>query len=29
VVLDSSPSINGMNVAAADAKAILNWGFSR
>ena len=29
VVLDSSSSITGMNVAAADAKTILNWGFSR
>ena len=29
VVLDSSSSITGLNVAAADAKAMLNWEFSR
>jgi len=29
VVLDSSSSPDGLNVAGADAKVMLNWGFSR
>jgi serine-type D-Ala-D-Ala carboxypeptidase (penicillin-binding protein 5/6) len=29
VVLDSSSSPDGLNVAGADAKVLLNWGFSR
>jgi D-alanyl-D-alanine carboxypeptidase (penicillin-binding protein 5/6) len=29
VVLDSSPAVNGLPVAGADATAMLNWGFSR
>jgi D-alanyl-D-alanine carboxypeptidase (penicillin-binding protein 5/6) len=29
VVLDSSPAVNGLPAAEADASAMLNWGFSR
>jgi len=29
VVLDSSSSVNGLDAAASDATAMLNWGFSR
>jgi len=29
VVLDSSSSVYGMDAAASDATAMLNWGFSR